>query len=403
MKKSLIFLAVLLLFFNICASAKAGNATLTLSVQNSNFKIGDNFKVTININSGDNNLQIIRAKISYPADLLLAKDFALGELFPRKSPGESIGNGIIFTGGYRLENGTDANGVLGTVTFKVLKAGQAKIALVSGSNMITPEPIDIYSGGNSLSLTLTDKLAGQPAENTEITPIISSPTNPENTWSNNNNATVIWEKTKGCLGYHLNLISATQENAGEQIELPATDNTYSYQNLTDGIWTVQMQAQYPSGKSEIASYTLKIDTDPPLIIQPIIATTADNAENGYQLIFAATDALSGVKSYQIQFDNDAFKEAASPYILTSTEKNSKLAIIRAIDNAGNVANAVLAIESYIHDQEAKNLQLQQEKITLFDIKAESVSRSWLEFYIALVIIGLIFLTSIAWIIFKKRK
>src|SRR4030042_1607350 len=105
MKKIFIVLLMSLVLTSISFPASAASATLSLSAGKTSYKVGDVFKVSININSGGNSLQVVRAKVTYPADLLQAQGFSLGSLFPQKSPGEIIGGGSVFAGGYRIGDG----------------------------------------------------------------------------------------------------------------------------------------------------------------------------------------------------------------------------------------------------------------------------------------------------------
>ncbi|MCX6744400.1 MAG: cohesin domain-containing protein [Candidatus Parcubacteria bacterium] len=412
-KKFIIFIMSVLVFSLICLPVNAGSATLSLSTAKTSLKVGDVFKVSVNINSGGNDLQVVRAKISYSADLIQAQGFTLGSLFPQKSPGELIGNGTIYSGGYRIGAGTSSNGLLGTATFKVIKEGKATISLIAGSRMITPEPKDIYSGGNSLALTLSavekPKEETKPAEADKpaekivmIAPDISSATNPENVWSNNNNVILTWNQPANCQGYVLKLAEEPLDDIGN--EITTTKNSYTYDNQADGIWIFQLKAKYPTGFSAIANYTIKIDTAAPQAMVPSIeAQKISDKKNSYQIFFNTTDALSGIKSYQIQFDGSPFKEATSPYLLTEAETKTQNVAIKAIDNADNETTAVSPIADYIKQQEAALWQLQQEKITLFDIQANATKRSWLEFYLTIVIIAVVFIIILAWIIMRKRK
>src|SRR4030042_3433912 len=105
MKKIFIVLLMSLVLTSISLPALAATATLSLTAGKTNYKVGDVFKVSININSGGNPLQVVRAKVSYPADFLQAQGFTLGSLFPQKSPGEIIGGGTLFAGGCRIGDG----------------------------------------------------------------------------------------------------------------------------------------------------------------------------------------------------------------------------------------------------------------------------------------------------------
>lgn len=410
MKKIFIILLISLVLTSISLPASAATATLSLTAGKTSYKVGDVFKVSININSGGNELQVVRAKVTYPADLLQAQGFTLGSLFPQKSPGETIGGGILYVGGYRIGEGTSSNGALGTITFKVLKDGKATLALIAGSRMITAEPKDIYSGGNSLSLTLNsaeqqkeEAIAEKPGEKTVlIVPAIFSSTHPENSWSNNNNINFNWNKPAGAQGYVLKLSRDELSDIGN--EITTTQNSFTYNNIENGIWTLYLKAKYATGFSPLANYTIKLDTQTPNAPQPAIESQL-NTQNkiSYQIFFAATDSLSGIKGYEIKFDNGEFKPATTPYILTDNETDAKFITVKAIDNADNFQTGTLAIAEYIKKQQEAYFQMQQGKITLFDIQTNAAKRSWLEFYLVLSAIALIFAVIIIYLIIKKRK
>ncbi len=402
MKKIFIFtlLILALSLFSPCP-ADAGSATLSLATNKTSLKVGDVFNVQISVSSGGNTLQVARAKINYPADLLKAQGFTLASLFPQKSPGEIISGGTIYVGGYRIGDGTAGNGLLGTVSFKVIKDGSATISLVSGSRLITPEPKDIYSGGNSVTLTLGSlvpvepKKTTTPAENIQIIdPQISSATNPDDTWSKNNNVVLNWTQPDKVVGFITKLSQDQLDDIGT--EITTTKNTESTLALSDGIWYFYLKAKYPNDYSNLVAYTLKIDTEPPSKPQPIITAQPDNnGVNTYQIFFASTDSLSGLDHYQIKFDSGEYKNAESPYTLNQDEIGAKNVYLKAIDKADNNSLGNLAIADYI--------KTQQEKVTLFDIQANTVKRSWLEFYVTLGVIGLLFILIIAWLLVRKRE
>jgi hypothetical protein len=410
MKKIFIVLLMSLVLTSISLPASAAAATLSLSAGKTSYKVGDVIKVSININSGGNALQVVRAKVTYPADLLQAQGFTLGSLFPQKSPGETIGGGTLYVGGYRIGEGTSSNGALGTATFKVLKDGKATLALIAGSRMITAEPKDIYSGGNSISLALgaveKPKEEINPVKPQEkiilAAPVVSSATTQEEGWFKINSVTLNWTKPANALGYVTKLSADTLDDIGEVVT--TKDNSTTYNNVEDGIWIFYLKAKYQTGFSQLASYTLKIDTIPPVVPQPSIeAQFNPNKTNTYQIFFNTTDALSGIESYEIKFDNGQFVNADSPYTLNDNEKEARLVTVKAIDKAGNASLSTLAIGDYIKQQEEAAFQAQKEKITLFDIQANTAKRSWSEFYLVLSVIALIFIIIIIWLIIKKRK
>ena len=402
MKKLLLSLMLLLMFMPFMG--KAQSASLNLTTAKFSYKVGDVFTIKVSVVSGGNTLQVARAKITYPADLLTAQAFTLGSLFPQKSPGESIGNGVINSGGYLLGAGTTANGILGTATFKVKKAGSATITLINGSRLITPDGQDIYGGGNSLNLTLnetttkkdeaTSATSATTKESRIITPVISSSTHNGDKWSQQKLAAFTWTAPADNLGYVINFGQEMLNELSDQVN--TTANAKSYSDLTDGIWYFQVKAKFASGFSDIETYTIKIDTTPPQTPLPSIEVVPQaNGENTYKISFGAIDQTSGVIGYQIAFDDGNFTAAASPYLLTSAEKNAQIAIIKAIDNADNESQGQINISDFIKQQE--------DKITLFDIQANAVKRSWLEFYVTIGVIAVIFIVAIILLLVKKRN
>jgi len=417
MKKILfiVFIALLLIPFSL--TSNAAGATLSISTSKTTYQVGDIFSLPISINSGGNQIQVVRAKISYPADLLQAQGIVLGNLFPQKSPGGSIGNGLIYEGGYRLGDSTSENGLLGTASFKVLKEGTATISLVSGSRIITSEPLDIYSGGNSINITLgtitpehedegtkEDETKPQEKKTTTIlaAPSVSSSTHPQNIWTNKTTVKLSWGQTAGNLGYILKLDKEPLSDIGTIIT--TKQNHYTSNNLTDGIWYFHIKAKYDLRYSKIVYYPIKIDTTPPEQPEPNLSGEINPlGDNIYKLFFNTLDSLSGIDYYEIKFNNGQFKKANSPYSLNSQEIKANLLTVKAIDKAGNVTDKTINLADQITQIEDDFLKAEQAKTTLFDIQAEATQRSWSEFYLVLAIIAIIFAGILIYILVKKRR
>jgi len=397
--KKIIFVSLFaLIIFAPLYNARAAAAGLLISTSKDSFSVGDVFNVQISVISGNNELQLVRAKVAYPADLLLAQGFKQGELFPQKSPGESIGKGIVYVGGYRLGDATNANGLLGEISFKVLKAGTANLSLISGSRMITPEIKDIYVSSNNITLSLMPNAAMPKITSAKKiigwqAPEIKSSTNPEDTWEKSSSVILKWTARAGALGYVAKLSQDIKEDIGTDINTKT--NSLTYDNVADGIWVFQLRAKYAAGLSPIAYYTVKIDSTPPVEPQPVVESKLDSSNKAlYQIIFNTTDATSGIDHYEIRFDNGEFENATSPYVLNSSEKEANFVYVKAIDLAGNESSASAIVADYLNQKNAK---------ALFDIQANSAKRAWTEFYFVLALIILVFVIILIGIFLKKRK
>lgn len=159
MKRTISQLIIIIAFLAWARPSFAAQATLNLASGNSDYQIGDIIKISINVKTGGNALQLIRAKINYPADLLAAQDFQLGNLFAKETSDKILDCGVIYVGGYSDSKPITTDGTLGYVTFKVIKSGQATLSLTDGSMEITPLAENVFQGKSELALNLNPNKA----------------------------------------------------------------------------------------------------------------------------------------------------------------------------------------------------------------------------------------------------
>ena len=96
------------------------------------------------------------------------------------------------------------------------------------------------------------------------------------------------------------------------------------------------------------------DTTPPDIFTATISQDPKTFQGKYFLVFSAIDKQSGVHHFEVQeddpkrfgyirgkYEKTSFVNATSPYVLRDQELGSRI-IVRAIDHAGNVQEAIVA-------------------------------------------------------------
>lgn len=103
---------------------------------------------------------------------------------------------------------------------------------------------------------------------------------------------------------------------------------------TDGVHTVQLQAQDKAGNTASAVRTVYLDATPPEVEVVLPATDGDNGwyVGSVTVRAGGSDATSGVASAQVSLDGSAWSDA-----LTFSEDGVHSFQARLIDNAGNVS------------------------------------------------------------------
>lgn len=95
-------------------------------------------------------------------------------------------------------------------------------------------------------------------------PRITSKTHPnQNTWSDQSDVEISWEKIEGTTGYRLGIASRPLEPTAE---VDATVNSWKFPGLSDGIWYFAVKAKVASGVTLTNFYRILIDQTPPKLI-----------------------------------------------------------------------------------------------------------------------------------------
>jgi hypothetical protein len=368
------FLVVVLVL--MAPSARA--ASLFLSPASGQAPLGQDFEVSVRVNSSDQGFNAAQATIQFPADILQAKSID-------SSPGASIFNfwltGPSFsnsTGRITFLGGT-TDGVVGAsiqilkITFTAKSAGQAVIAVSdaaitasdgSGTNILesvananfsinpvssTPEASTstIATTAPPAKITPPNLITRQPtvASQTPALPELNIALYPDSAkWSNQISDFLIKWKLPG----DISGISAVINKNAKASPPAVSEGLYDakvFPALSDGIWYAHARLQNNIGWSPTAHYKIAIDTVPPL---PFVVESPEGAVTGNPapiLNFKTSDGLSGLSHYTVRVDNSeelTVSDSASALPLQTPGK--KHIIVRAVDNAGNIRESSLDLE-----------------------------------------------------------
>lgn len=248
-----------------------------------------------------------------------------------------------------IPNGiTTSSGLVGTITFQAKGTGRATVKFMSNSNILLNDGLGT-SAATNFGRAEYD-LIPKPPEGV----IIHSETHPsQDTWYNNNNPSVTWERELGVIGFSYvldNKPSTVPENT-----ILTTDTNKSYQNLTDGLWYFHVKAIKNGAWGTTGTFLIRSDTTPPADFKPkaeyLVAATIMVERT--LVSFLTTDNLSGIDHYEVGVidksqpatESPVFTRAESPYQVPLTGVKSLRVIVRAVDRAGNVKDASIDVKT----------------------------------------------------------
>jgi hypothetical protein len=109
---------------------------------------------------------------------------------------------------------------------------------------------------------------------------------------------------------------------------------YYFQDISDGIHTISIQAIDLAGNYRTESIQIYIDRTPPTNF--IIAISPEGWTNGNPTIsFNATDGTSQLGHFELDINSGGFYCQTSPVILNNLSEGDNIITVRAFDNAGN--------------------------------------------------------------------
>ena len=167
----------------------AGSAGISLSPQAGTYKVGQTLNLIVTVNPGTEKIDMVRAKLTYPADLLQMQSFTTGSAFGFQAGGNGFDNTAgTLSWGAGAAGGITSTSKFGTAVFKVLKTGDAKISVTSDSLALSAgeNKFNGQLSSSAFSLLASAPLATQKANNkTTVKP--TTTTQPEVTQSASEN------------------------------------------------------------------------------------------------------------------------------------------------------------------------------------------------------------------------
>ena len=129
------------------------------------------------------------------------------------------------------------------------------------------------------------------------------------------------------------------------VESDGLMDSYTYQNVEDGIWYFHIRFRTSSGWGPTTHFRFQVDTQTP---EPFEIQLVDGQESFNvrpTTLFSTTDSLSGVDYYKIKIGDHKFENypaneiKKNPYTLPAQKPGRHVMLVQAFDKAGNYSSA----------------------------------------------------------------
>lgn len=244
---------------------------------------------------------------------------------------------IYFVGGIPSPGIQTSNGVVLTMTFRVIAPGSGTISFAERTRVLANDG----SGTDILTQATHGSYEFLPVP--PQGPAISSPTHPDQTkYYKNSSPTIDWTKDPGTEAFSYTIDE--DPNGLPDTVSEGTDSSTSFDSLADGIWYFHVRAKKNGVWGGTSSFTVQIDTKPPAEFKIDVSPHTYTTDRHPVARFFTTDALSGLDHFELKIvplslDSDAgnafFFGVSSPHQFVPFNPGRYTVVVRAFDQAGN--------------------------------------------------------------------
>lgn len=337
---SFAFLANVVLLLPFFSANSAGGAGLFLSPVSGTFLVGGTFDVSVILDTKGVAVNTVEVELSFPPDKLQIASPSVGksliELWPAPPVFSNREGKIYFVGGIPSPGIVTSQGVVLTLTFRVVSPGNAEIRFGEKTSVLAND-------GRG-----TDILGQKPSVFYRLSipspqgPIISSPTHPDQErWYRDPHPLFVWQKSEHADGYSFGI---DQDPAGfPDTTIDGTVSTAQFQSRESGIWYFHLRERAGGVWGGVSHYTAKTDIEQPAEFRVNVSPARRTTNKNPIFRFFTTDALSGFDHFEMKLiplsngnvSDALFFEVISPYQAVNLPNGRYQVIVRALDRAGN--------------------------------------------------------------------
>ncbi len=309
--RGIVAAAVFSIFWIIGFGARA--ATLDFAPQAGAYAVGSQFSVDVTVSSPNQAVNAFSGTISFPKETLevvsLGTTGSIVSLWAQE-PVFSNANGTVSFEGAVLNPGYQgAGGRVVRLTLRAKSQGIATLGFSSASVLANDgRGTDVLERSGTATFSFSSvQFTPAPASETQIgtgtslAPMVSSPTHPDSgAWYANPNPKFVWPIASDTAAVRLGY--GTLANGSPVTAYAPPITAKQLENIKDGIWYFNVQLKNGSGWGNIAHFRFNIDTASPFINAVSVAKQTDPFDPNVRVSIDASDALSGILSYEFTVD-----------------------------------------------------------------------------------------------------
>lgn len=329
-------------------AADAAQAGLFLNPATGTFLVGSTFDVSIVLDTKGVAVNTIEVELTFPADKLQVANPSVGssiiQLWPAPPVFSNREGRIYFVGGIPSPGVVSSQGVVLTITFRVVSPGTGQVSFGERTRVLAND-------GRG-----TDVLGQRPPAfftfvvPPPLGPPISSPTHPDQErWYRDTNPVFVWQRSQFADAYSFSL---DRDPSGFPDTSPeGTAPTASFTSVENGIWYSHLRERAGDSWGGVSHFVVKIDSQPPAEFRLSVSPGQRTTNRNPVFRFFTTDALSGFDHFEMKTiplargaESEAFFfEVSSPYQALNMNPGRYQVIVRALDKAGNARDETLTM------------------------------------------------------------
>lgn len=347
-----------ILIFGVCAFSfanitYAGNASFYLSPESGVYTIGDEFPVSIMLDTDSEPIVAAEGNVKFNKEELeivsLSKDGSILTQWTIEPEYLSEEGEVRFGGA--LPSGEEYKGSDGkilTITFKAMRNIASNVRFSTGAAILAADSsaTNILTRMNSGVYTLNAKevvpTVEYVAQANTVTSTILCTTHPDqDAWYSNSIPEFSWTLPEGTES--VRVLFSEEKSAIPTIfySTPITEKTI--EEVEDGVGYFHLQVKNDTGWGEVLSHKVQIDTVDPENFEIVEILREDTTNPDLSFVFNAFDALSGIDGFEVSLDGSV-GEIWRPEISSSTDvvyyiedvdPGNHTLVAKAIDRAGN--------------------------------------------------------------------
>ncbi|MEK7146919.1 MAG: cohesin domain-containing protein [Patescibacteria group bacterium] len=343
----------------------ASQAALFLNPASGSFLVGSTFDLSIILDTKNSSVNTVEVELLFPADKIQVASQSLGgqsiiQLWPAPPSFSNKEGRIYFIGGIPSPGINTSQGIVLTLTFRVIAPGSGQISFGKSSTVLANDGKATNILGQKPPAFL--KFMVPPPQGPEI----SSPTHSDQEkWHRDNNPVFAWPKSQFATAFSYDIDNDPAGFPDAVAEGP--EATASFQNLENGIWYFHLRERSDNIWGGVSHFVVKVDNQPPAAFDINVSPGKRTTNKNPIFRFFTTDSLSGFDYFQMKIiplfeeleNQGLFFEVSSPYQAPAFKPGRYQVVIRALDKAGNskdeaVTMNILGSFSQFIDQEGIN-------------------------------------------------